>query len=70
MFLSYWKTPDLHLVPEYFYKKKNYIKELYKKSFEKILNWIMQNFAQTQKRIVYAFIKTLRIKLLPSSEAM
>ena len=56
------KTSDLHLVVEDFYKK-NCIKELCKKSIEKI----MWDSAYTQKRIISAFIEVLQTKLLPSA---
>ena len=65
-FLSYWKTLDFHLVPEYFHGKGIVLKNCVKNHFEIFLIklcWI------PQKRIVYASIKTLQIELLPSSAA-
>ena len=56
------KTSDLHLVVEDFYKK-NRVKELCKRSIEKI----MWDSAYTQKRIISAFIEVLQTKLLPSA---
>ena len=49
--------------------KKDFIKELCKKSFENILDYIIQNSACTQKRIISASIKILQIKSLPLSAA-
>ena len=41
------------------------MKELIKKSFENIINQIMQNSTNTQKKIISATIKTVQTKLLP-----
>ena len=56
------KTSDLHLVLEAFIRK-DCVKELCKKSVEKI----MWNSAYTQKSMISAFIKALQMKLLPSA---
>ena len=42
---------------------KDCVKELCKKSVEKI----MWNFAYTQERIISAFVKAMQMKLLPSA---
>ena len=57
------KTSDLHLVVVEDFYKKNCVKELCKKSIEKI----MWDSAYTQKRIISAFIEVLQTKLLPSA---
>ena len=56
------KTSDLHLVLEAFIRK-DCVKELCKKSIEKI----MWNSAYRQKSMISAFIKALQMKLLPSA---
>ena len=53
-----------------FYWKSTCIKELCQKSFENILNYIMQNSTYTQEKIISASVKTLQIKLFLLSPAM
>ena len=60
-FFSYWKTSELHLVSENFFEKGI----VCQKSFENILNCIMQNSTYMQENIISAFIKTLQINYLP-----
>ena len=61
------KQPQTAFLSFYLTEKTNCIKELCKKSFENILNLIMQNSVYMQKMIISASVKTLHIKLSPSS---
>ena len=54
----------------YLTEKLNCIKELCEKSFLNILNYIVQNSAYTQEKVISTSVKTLQIKLLPLSVAM
>ena len=45
------------------------IEELCQKSFENSFNYIIQNSAYTQKKIISTSAKTLQIKLIPLSTA-
>ena len=57
------KKHQIFILYQKVFLKKSCIKELCKKSIEKI----MWDLAYKQKRIISAFIKALRMKLLPSA---
>ena len=59
------KHEEIYLVPGDFYNKRSVLKNC-KNSFENILNHILRNSANLQKRIISASIKTLQIKILSS----
>ena len=64
-FFSFYLTEKYHICTQHqkTFMTKDCVKELCKKSIEKI----MWNFAYTQKRIISAFVKAMQMKLLPSA---
>ena len=58
------------LLAFYLIEKANCIKELCQKSFENILNYIMENSTYMQEKMISASVKTQQIKPFPLSPAM